>query len=428
MDQHRMQRARAHDDHELDHALGARTTDATARETPHEQLGNQGVQRLAAAGVQAKLEVGGADDAYEQEADRVADEVMGGRVAPPARTADASAVQRTGGGEAFAADEDVSARIDGARGGGQALPDGVRSMMETKTGADFSAVRVHDDAQAHQLTAEVGAHAFTHGQDIHFARGAYDPSSREGQHLLAHELTHVVQQAGGQRDGVQRKAISAAPSSVQRLWNPFKKKEPRPEAKDEVEMPAYYDMLKNPKLKEHFVQWNANHAWGDPTVWWHDRTAKFDEHLAECAQHARAALDGLVRNDGDLDELLAIADVEEALASGRFTRTLLDPLKSVAGKSSDPKAFFQAAVAYAQAFDRAAKLCSEMQTFLATRGGDLNVKAGEVQRVQQLFGQGVLYAGMLKMSEGNHGGASDQMYTDTYAKQQDVQDFYRDNM
>ncbi|HVV83832.1 MAG TPA: DUF4157 domain-containing protein [Kofleriaceae bacterium] len=181
-----------------------------------DQLGNSGVQRLAAAGAQAKLAVGADDDALEREADAVADDVMGGQVAQPARAAEAPAVQRKGGGEAFDAGGDVAARIEGT-GGGERLPDGIRSTMEAKTGASFDDVRVHDDPGAHELSASVGAHAFTHGKDIHFARGAYDPGSRAGQHLLAHELTHVVQQAGGQGEGVQRKAISAAPASVQRL-------------------------------------------------------------------------------------------------------------------------------------------------------------------------------------------------------------------
>jgi hypothetical protein len=204
-----------------------------------DRLGNAGVQRLAAAGAQAKLEVGAADDSLEREADAVADAIMGGQVAQPARATEAPAVQRAGGDHAFAADDDIGARIEGARGGDR-LPDGVRSTMEAKTGAQLDDVRVHDDAEAHQLAGSVGAHAFTHGKDIHFARGAYDPGSRAGQHLLAHELTHVVQQAGGQRDGVQRMAISAAPGSVQRkglfsLFAPLKqlfgkkKKKPLPD-------------------------------------------------------------------------------------------------------------------------------------------------------------------------------------------------------
>jgi hypothetical protein len=81
----------------------------------------------------------------------------------------------------------------GAAGGGQALPDAFRLQMERAFGADFRAVRVHEDPSA----AELGALAFTRGTDIHVAPGRYDPSGQAGRELLGHELAHVVQQAQG---------------------------------------------------------------------------------------------------------------------------------------------------------------------------------------------------------------------------------------
>jgi hypothetical protein len=80
-----------------------------------------------------------------------------------------------------------------ASGGGQRLPQAVQAKMEQSFGADFSAVRVHQGAQA----TAVGAQAYTQANDIHFAPGAYQPDSRQGQELLGHELTHVVQQRQG---------------------------------------------------------------------------------------------------------------------------------------------------------------------------------------------------------------------------------------
>jgi len=73
---------------------------------------------------------------------------------------------------------------------GAALPDSFRFNMETAMGADFSSVRVHEGHEATML----GAQAFTRGQDIYFAPGAYQPFTEGGRHLVAHELTHTIQQ------------------------------------------------------------------------------------------------------------------------------------------------------------------------------------------------------------------------------------------
>jgi hypothetical protein len=66
--------------------------------------------------------------------------------------------------------------------------------MERAFAADFGGVRVHTDEAAAQMAQEVGAYAFTHGRDIYFNRGAWDPYGHEGRRLLAHELTHTLQQ------------------------------------------------------------------------------------------------------------------------------------------------------------------------------------------------------------------------------------------
>jgi hypothetical protein len=85
-----------------------------------------------------------------------------------------------------------------SRGGGQRLDAQVSEPIGAAMGADFSAVRVHTDTQADQLNRSLSARAFTLGGDIYFRQGHYDPASSSGRHLLAHELTHVVQQGGGQ--------------------------------------------------------------------------------------------------------------------------------------------------------------------------------------------------------------------------------------
>lgn len=149
--------------------------------------------------VQAKLTVTPAGDKYEQEADAVADQVM--QTMRVQRMDDEDMMMQrqtdfTGGG---VVGSDVEADIQSARGGGQAMPDTVRSPLESAFGTDFSNVRVHADSQSDALNRGVQAKAFTTGNDIFFSKGTYSPQSESGQRLLAHELTHVVQQGAAQR-------------------------------------------------------------------------------------------------------------------------------------------------------------------------------------------------------------------------------------
>lgn len=116
-------------------------------------------------------------------------------------------VARQGEGEAEVAPH-VESGIESARGGGQALDAGVRRQMESSFGADFSGVRIHTGPEAHSLNRDVNAVAFTTGQDIFFRQGTYDPGSSGGRELLAHELTHVVQQTG---QGIKAKLTVSQP-------------------------------------------------------------------------------------------------------------------------------------------------------------------------------------------------------------------------
>jgi Domain of unknown function (DUF4157) len=112
---------------------------------------------------------------------------VGGRPRP----ARGGAAQATGVGAGYAFE--VPETILSRRGGGKSLPEAVLRKMETALGADFSDVRVHVGGEA----SSIGALAFTHGSDIFFAPGLYDPHSPHGQRLLGHELVHVVQQRHG---------------------------------------------------------------------------------------------------------------------------------------------------------------------------------------------------------------------------------------
>ncbi|MDA0366241.1 MAG: DUF4157 domain-containing protein, partial [Chloroflexi bacterium] len=99
------------------------------------------------------------------------------------------------GPEGGDAGPDVESSVRSA-GGGQSLPGDVQAQMSGAMGADFSGVRVHADAQASSLNQSLGAEAFTTGSDMFFAQGRYNPGSTAGRRLIAHELTHVVQQSG----------------------------------------------------------------------------------------------------------------------------------------------------------------------------------------------------------------------------------------
>ena len=89
-------------------------------------------------------------------------------------------------------------------------------------GADFSGVKIHTDEKAASLSESLGAKAFTHGQDIYFNKGNFNPGTKEGKHLLAHELTHTIQQKGGFKERKGTVKENAQPS-IQRL---VKSKEP----------------------------------------------------------------------------------------------------------------------------------------------------------------------------------------------------------
>lgn len=122
--------------------------------------------------------------------------------APPANPAAVkpddpeSIVQAKDGDGAFSAGANIEKRLQNSRGGGQPLGDGTRDFMESRFNNDFGKVRVHTNAEAVQMSTDLKAQAFTHGNDVYFNAGKYKPESSEGKRLLAHELTHTIQQTG----------------------------------------------------------------------------------------------------------------------------------------------------------------------------------------------------------------------------------------
>lgn len=217
-------------------AGGQAAKPATANLKPEE--GKQKVARPAY--MQPKLAVSKPGDKHEQEADRVADEVS--RM-PRGKGTDAQAesvkseskrdapqsvqtqISRVSGDEEKAAErttdnhgdadagepqlsEDAERKVESLRGQGQRLPTDLRQEMEGKLNADLGKVRVHTGPDADALCKQINARAFTVSNDVFFASGEYAPESGKGHKLLAHELTHVVQQSGGVSRRVMREEQS----------------------------------------------------------------------------------------------------------------------------------------------------------------------------------------------------------------------------
>lgn len=140
--------------------------------------------------VYAKLEMTNPDSSEEVEADAIANDIVqGGKIA--------RSIFAGGAGGGISVSSQMEGRLNSLQGGGQVMPDGLRNMMESGFNRDFSQVRLHTDSEAASLSSSIHAKAFTHGNDIYFNQGQFSPNTYEGQKLMAHELTHVVQ--GGER-------------------------------------------------------------------------------------------------------------------------------------------------------------------------------------------------------------------------------------
>lgn len=188
----------------------------------------------AASTIQTKLTVGKPNDKYEQEADRVANQVVsntaiqrkcsacGQEEQPGLQRMEEEEVQakpipaimkmeeeepqaklqkqeeeiqtKASNDAPPATSASVESKIQSSKGRGAPMDSSTKSYMEQGIGADFSGVRIHTDSSAIQMSQELGAQAFTVGRDVYFNSGKYQPQSGAGKHLLAHELTHVVQQ------------------------------------------------------------------------------------------------------------------------------------------------------------------------------------------------------------------------------------------
>lgn len=204
-------------------------------------IGNQAVGRLIKSGkLQAKLRIGQPGDIYEQEADKAAEQVMrmhqGASVLTPASEENLTAI----------------------RGVGQPLSESVRAFFEQRFGQDFSQVRVHTDAKAAELARATNARAFTVGKDVVFRAGQYAPETSAGKLLLAHELTHVVQQS--------QSNMITSPLKLNRQETSSKQQEPKKRAGGSAGKVNYFShpSFKKQKLTEDNIKRAIGHLLATP--------------------------------------------------------------------------------------------------------------------------------------------------------------------
>lgn len=156
-------------------------------------------------GVQTKLKINEPGDIYEQEADRIADRVMATPTVPALRGASPRIQRYTG--QAASQTEAAPASVDRTlAGAGRPLEPALQQDMEQRFSYDFSRVRIHCGTLAEQSARDVNAHAYAAGNNVVFGAGQFALGTHTGRRLIAHELSHVVQQVGSP-------LASAAPST-----------------------------------------------------------------------------------------------------------------------------------------------------------------------------------------------------------------------
>lgn len=119
--------------------------------------------------------------------------------------------------ESNSVNEGVESDLNSSKGSGNGMDAKTKQEMEAGFGADFSNVNIHTDSKAVQMSEQLGAQAFTHGNDVYFNKGKYNPDSKEGKHLLAHELTHTIQQTGSKTANNVQKLSDPDCGSTKRL-------------------------------------------------------------------------------------------------------------------------------------------------------------------------------------------------------------------
>lgn len=174
-------------------------------------------------------------------------------------------------------------KIESSKGGGEPLPANTREEMEGAMGADLSGVRIHNNSEAAGLSNDLQAQAFTHGNDIYFGAGKYDPQSQAGQHLLAHEVTHTVQQGGNgvkKKGVIQRAATAPTPGAITASTGEKATKEDPIDTKKKI---IYIPSINIPTVK-----YNMMPA-GSKANYTFDKTERSGTHLEKWNNAAKAS-------------------------------------------------------------------------------------------------------------------------------------------
>ena len=157
-------------------------------------VGNQEIQNFFESGlIQAKLNVSQSGDIYEQEAERIANSIV--NATDTSRKAKINHKKPRAGTKNISVNSNSESRIKKLKGKGNPLNKSVREYFEPRFGVDLGNVRIHTGGnELNKLANSINAKAFTHGKDIVFDKGQYQPETVEGKKLIAHELTHTIQQ------------------------------------------------------------------------------------------------------------------------------------------------------------------------------------------------------------------------------------------
>lgn len=182
-------------------------------------------QRAAHPRLRAKSRIGALDDPLEREADKIADAVVSDRPIGAISSAPLGTTQRKsadGKSEAHPHTGSAGEATFAVSGGGAPLTPGERAYFEPRFGRELSGVRVHTNNEAASAAHGINARTFAIGNDIAFARGEYRPDNEVGRRLIAHELAHVLQNAGGADPGVIRRGPNDEPPEfriVSDVWS-----------------------------------------------------------------------------------------------------------------------------------------------------------------------------------------------------------------
>ena len=388
--------------------------------------------------------VGQPGDVYEQEADRVADEVM--RMPEPEvqrQTGEEETeedeiiqtkplaeqitpliqrqseveeepimmktlVQRQADGS-FRASHSLERCLAASQRGGSPLSAEVRSFMEPRFGVDFKGVRVHTESDAAQMNRELNAHAFTHGQDIYFGTGKYSPTTVEGKRLLAHELTHVQQQAAiPQRQ--RRYGNSYVRHRIQRDVGGTDPDEPQPEV-TQLDITGHYEAEDPPNLP---ITVQLNQAGRHFEGWYQERVPGQSGHRSTLGQRrirgdvqsaspnrieATYTLVGTVVSErlifnlrGDNMEMVMVSTIVHDIYFRRLSRSSRVPTEAVRGADIEHQSVLEASIN--------APLHSRDEQMLAAMCVILQDKINRYLRVPRFGGSGGIVIPRLALASG----------------------------